>query len=163
AQRTSRYKPSPSVQLVGDPANTRGGAMLNRYRGAISRAAIVICCFLAPARSAAAQATFVQSAGGNDHYNTVSASASFAAAVGAANAVTSGTITTTAGGDYVVGFTFNDSGNQADWTAGTGYTRRQDFQVASYTAASEDRTQATAGAIAATFTATAATFGDFLT
>ncbi|PYR76318.1 MAG: hypothetical protein DMF86_12700 [Acidobacteria bacterium] len=234
--------------------------MLSCHRGAICRAAIVIC-FFAQARSAAAQASFVQSAGGNDHYNSASASASLAAAVGAghaiavfcgweslsqtltsvtdsqgnaytivdnptngtygraamayaiarassadvvscnfstasmgksvlvheiagvssaapldghaisvrlspggaANAITSGTITTTAAGDYIVGFTFNDSDNQADWTAGTGYARRQDLQIASYTAASEDRTQASAGAIAATFTATAANFGDFVT
>jgi hypothetical protein len=82
---------------------------------------------------------------------------------GGANAVTSTNITTTANGDYLVGFTFNDSGNRASWTAGTGYTLRQDLQIASYTMASEDRIQATAGPVAATFTATAAGFGDFIT
>jgi hypothetical protein len=80
-----------------------------------------------------------------------------------ANAVTSTNITTTTSGDYVVGFTFNSSSNGADWNAGTGYVRRQDLRTASYAMASEDRIQTTAGAIAATFTATASAFGEFIT
>jgi hypothetical protein len=80
-----------------------------------------------------------------------------------ANAVTSGSITTTVNGDYVLGFTFNDSSNQADWNAGAGYTKRQDLQVQSYATASEDAVQTLSGSVAATFTATAATFGDFIT
>jgi hypothetical protein len=80
-----------------------------------------------------------------------------------ANAVTSTAITTTTSGDYVVGFTFNASSNAADWNAGTGYVRRQDLRTASYTTASEDRIQATAGATAATFTATGSAFGEFIT
>ncbi len=79
------------------------------------------------------------------------------------NAVTSGSITTTVNGDYVLGFTFNDSSNQADWNAGVGYTKRQDLQVQSYATASEDAVQTLSGSVAATFTATAATFGDFIT
>src|SRR6266478_1297801 len=82
---------------------------------------------------------------------------------GGANAVTSGSITTTVNGDYVLGFTFNDSSNQADWNAGAGYTKRQDLQVQSYATASEDAVQTLSGSVAATFTATAATFGDFIT
>jgi uncharacterized protein YjdB len=82
---------------------------------------------------------------------------------GGANAVASGSITTTANGDYILGFTFNDSANQADWNAGTGYTKRQDLQVRSYAAASEDKVQSLSGSVAATFTATAATFGHFIT
>ncbi len=82
---------------------------------------------------------------------------------GGTNAITSGSITTTVNGDYIVGFTFNDSSNQADWNAGTGYTKRQDLQVQSYTAASEDKVQTLSGSVAATFTVTAATFGDFVT
>ena len=80
----------------------------------------------------------------------------------AANAVTSTNITTTTSGDYVLGFTFNSSSNGADWNAGTGYVRRQDLRTAAYAVASEDRIQTTAGAIAATFTATS--FGyEFIT
>jgi len=82
---------------------------------------------------------------------------------GGANAVTSGSITTTVNGDYVLGFTFNDSSNQADWNAGAGYTKRQDLQVQSYATASQDKVQTLSGSVAATFTATAATFGDFIT
>ena len=80
-----------------------------------------------------------------------------------ANAVTSTTMTTTTSGDYVVGFTFNASSNGADWNAGTGYVRRQDLRTASYPTASEDRVQPTAGSIAATLTATASAFGEFIT
>jgi hypothetical protein len=80
-----------------------------------------------------------------------------------ANALTSGSITTTVSGDYLVGFTFNDSGNLADWNAGTGFTRRQDLRIASYPAASEDMIQAAPGAVAATFTATTGTIGEFIT
>ena len=79
------------------------------------------------------------------------------------NAIGSGTIQTTANGDYIVGFTFNDSSNAAAWNAGTGYTKRQDLRVASYTAASEDRIQAAAGPVDATFTATTAGYGEFIT
>src|SRR6266478_2744557 len=82
---------------------------------------------------------------------------------GGTNAITSGSITTTVNGDYVLGFTFNDSSNQADWNAGPGYTKRQDLQVQSYATASEDAVQTLSGSVAATFTATAATFGDFIT
>jgi len=80
-----------------------------------------------------------------------------------ANAITSGTIQTTANGDYILGFTFNDSSNAAAWSAGSGYTKRQDLRIASYTAASEDAIQASAGPVAATFTATTAGFGEFIT
>ena len=82
---------------------------------------------------------------------------------GGTNAITSGSITTTVNGDYILGFTFNDSANQADWNAGTGHTKRQDLQVQSYAAASEDKAQTLSGSVAATFTATAATFGRFIT
>jgi hypothetical protein len=82
---------------------------------------------------------------------------------GGTDAITSTSITTTANGDYIVGFTFNDSANQADWNAGTGYIKRQDLQVQSYTTASEDKIQSLSGPVAATFTATAASFGDFVT
>ena len=82
---------------------------------------------------------------------------------GGVNAVTSGSITTTVNRDYVLGFTFNDSSNQADWNAGAGYTKRQDLQVQSYATASQDKVQTLSGSVAATFTATAATFGDFIT
>jgi hypothetical protein len=80
-----------------------------------------------------------------------------------ANAISSGAITTTVNGDYLLGFTFNSSSNQADWNAGTGFTRRQDLRVASYTVASEDAIQSAAGAAAATFTATAGAVGEFIT
>ncbi len=70
-----------------------------------------------------------------------------------ANAVTSGNLTTTVNGDYIFGVTINDS-NDASLviTAGTGETQ----QLSSLTAAgnammTEDKTQATAGAIASTF------------
>ena len=82
---------------------------------------------------------------------------------GGTDAITSGSITTTANGDYILGFTFNDSVNQADWNAGTGYTKRQDLQIQGYTTASEDKLQSTSGSVAATFTTTAAGFGDFIT
>ncbi len=67
----------------------------------------------------------------------------------AANAVTSGSITTTQNGDYIFGATFNESANGGlTITAGTGFTSRQ----ASPYARSQDMIQATAGSIAATFT-----------
>jgi hypothetical protein len=82
---------------------------------------------------------------------------------GGTNAITSTSITTTANGDYIVGFTFDDSANQADWNAGTGYAKREDLQIVRYMTASEDRNQSLSGSAAATFTATAAGFGDFIT
>lgn len=69
-----------------------------------------------------------------------------------ANAITSGSITTTANGDLIYGYTVSVSGLGA--TAGTGFTQRQGLSSTFYT---ENLIQATAGSTAATFTASSAT------
>lgn len=66
-----------------------------------------------------------------------------------ANAVTSGSIITTANGDYIFGAT-SDLGGGWQTTAGTGFTGRE-LPATIY--ASEDKIQASAGSIAATFNA----------
>jgi hypothetical protein len=75
----------------------------------------------------------------------------------AANAVTSGSVTTTAAGDYIfAGTTDTAAVHASEFAAGTGYTIRE--QTGSATAASlatEDQIQAAAAAIAGTFTAAA--------
>lgn len=64
-----------------------------------------------------------------------------------ANAVTSGNITTTAGGDLIYGGTVSITSSTL--TAGTSFAQRQ-FVDSSFE--TEDRTQASAGSVAATFT-----------
>jgi hypothetical protein len=68
----------------------------------------------------------------------------------AANAITSTTATTTVNGDLIFGVAMDDSGFFGTITAGTNFTRRA--VVNNIDMATEDRVQATAGSVAATFT-----------
>lgn len=68
-----------------------------------------------------------------------------------ADAVTSTNANTTVNGNLIYGVSGNLDGNTN--TAGTGYTIRQSNTAPTRTMFSEDRVQASAGAIAATFTA----------
>jgi hypothetical protein len=75
------------------------------------------------------------------------------AAVGTGtDALTSGSITTTVNGDLIYAAELQDTGAGATVNAGTAYTLRQ---VPITGISSEDKTQATAGAVAGTFTTTA--------
>ena len=71
-----------------------------------------------------------------------------------ANAVTSGNVTTTTNGQYIFGATIQDDFGPIAITPGTGFTEREstDADNATVPQDSEDRIQATAGNIAATFT-----------
>lgn len=77
------------------------------------------------------------------------------------DAVTSGSITTTASGSYIFAAT-SDLGQRATVNPGTGFTAREAV-TAPVGGRGADYIQATAGPIAATFTNTDATFADFLT
>src|SRR5206468_663501 len=68
----------------------------------------------------------------------------------AANGVTSTAATTTANGDLIFGVAMDDSGSFGTITAGTGFTVRATLNAMDM--AIEDRIQATAGSVAATFT-----------
>ena len=71
--------------------------------------------------------------------------------------VTSGSVITTANGEYIFGGCADTAALRAlsQYAGGTGYTRRQEVGSTSViNMASEDQIQASAGAIAATFTAT---------
>src|SRR5438128_4164478 len=68
----------------------------------------------------------------------------------AANGVTSTAATTTANGDLIFGVAMDDSGSFGTISAGTGFTRRTTLNGMDM--ATEDAIQATAGAVAATFT-----------
>lgn len=68
---------------------------------------------------------------------------------GGTDAVTSGSITTTDDGEYIFGSTLNANGSTL--TAGTGYTQRT-YISGTMEFMSESQVQASAGAIAATFT-----------
>ena len=70
----------------------------------------------------------------------------------ATDGVTSGAASTTLNGDLIFGVAMDDSGLFGTITAGTGFTRRA--FVNNMDLATEDRVQATAGSIAATFTFT---------
>jgi galactose oxidase-like protein/Kelch motif protein len=73
-----------------------------------------------------------------------------AAGTAASNGVTSTAATTTVSGDLIFGVAVDDSGLFGTITAGTGFTRRA--VVNNMDMATEDRIQATAGSVAATFT-----------
>jgi hypothetical protein len=66
------------------------------------------------------------------------------------NAATSGAQTTTVDGCYIYGVTI-ECRSSTNYTAGTGYTLRE-VEGPNETCASEDRVQATAGSVAATYT-----------
>lgn len=73
-----------------------------------------------------------------------------------ANAVTSGTVTTTVNGDYLFGWCWDIGGNASSIAAGTGFTIRDQISVGGRTTESE--VQSTAGSgTAATFTTTGGT------
>ena len=104
------------------------------------------------------------SVGGNDGHTI-----QYQTSVGTGtDAVTSGSVTTTVNGDTVVGFTINSffpggGTGGATVSAGTGYTRRStDATAGDWDATTEDLTQASAGAVAGTFTVGTAS-GDWLT
>lgn len=64
-----------------------------------------------------------------------------------ADAITTGAVTTTAGGEFIFGVAFDQAGNSNTWAAGTNFTAKENsFGVTEYL------TQTTAGSIAATFT-----------
>lgn len=65
---------------------------------------------------------------------------------------TSTAVTTTANGDYIFGATMDSGANAATHTAGTSYTRRTNGNSSELNMATEDRIQAAAGSIAATWT-----------
>jgi hypothetical protein len=73
-----------------------------------------------------------------------------AAGTTATNGVTSGAATTAVNGDLIFGVAMDDSGLFGTITAGTGFTGRA--FVNNVDMATEDRIQATAGSVAATFT-----------
>jgi hypothetical protein len=73
-----------------------------------------------------------------------------AAGTTASNGVTSTAATTTVNGDLIFGVAMDDSGLFGTITAGTSFTRRA--VVNNIDMATEDRVQATAGSVAATFT-----------
>ena len=68
-----------------------------------------------------------------------------------ANAITSGSVTTVTSGDLIYGAN-NIVGGLTGITAGTGYTLRQTQTGLQDNLSSEDKVQAVAGAVAATFT-----------
>lgn len=68
---------------------------------------------------------------------------------GGTDSVTSGNITTTVDGDYIFGFWGATSFTA---TAGTGFTLRDSVEASGYNLYTEGMSQATAGAVAATFT-----------
>lgn len=74
-------------------------------------------------------------------------------ALSSANPATSGGVTTTANGDYVFGCVTSGAGVSEVWTAGSGYTIRNDGSSAVNTIslADENQIQASSGSIAATF------------
>jgi hypothetical protein len=77
-----------------------------------------------------------------------------------ANAASSGNITTTQGGDYIFGASFDAGGGNIVYAVGTGYTKRiSDLSHVT----TEDGIQPAAGAIAATFTVISPAFGHTLT
>jgi hypothetical protein len=83
------------------------------------------------------------------------------------NAVTSGNATTTANGDLIFGVAASLNGGAGSYftSSGTGFTQRtQTIQSSSFALTTEDLVQPTAGAIAATFTASTSglSWGTFL-
>ncbi|HEY6280567.1 MAG TPA: hypothetical protein VIW72_02070 [Burkholderiales bacterium] len=75
-----------------------------------------------------------------------------------ANAVTSGPVTTTKNGDYIIAGTTECSSSRAlpQYTQGTGYTKREEVgSISTQNLATEDQVQASAAAISGTFTQTA--------
>ncbi len=73
-----------------------------------------------------------------------------------ANALTSGSVTTTTNGEYIYGVSFNDGDlgtGSSDFAPGTGFTERSEhLTTTELSLASEDQIQTSAGSIAATFT-----------
>jgi hypothetical protein len=69
------------------------------------------------------------------------------------DAVTSASVNTTTDGQFIVGFSTEQSANAVTWTAGTGYTLANGGSIFNI---SEHQVQTSAGAIAATFTQSSA-------